>query len=77
MKRAALLAEEQNPELSDINLGYPVRKVAMKGAGAGLLNDNPLMITTTREIVQAVKLSVTVITRLGWDENSKVIVDVA
>jgi len=77
MKNAALLAEEQNPELVDINFGCPVRKVAMKGAGAGLLNDIPLMVAITREVVNAVKLPVTVKTRLGWDENSKVIVDIA
>jgi len=77
MKNAALLAEEQNPELIDINFGCPVRKVAMKGAGAGLLNDIPLMIAITREVVKAVKLPVTVKTRLGWDENNKIIVDVA
>lgn len=77
MKNAALLAEELNPDLIDINFGCPVRKVAMKGAGAGLLNDIPLMIAITREVVEAVKLPVTVKTRLGWDENSKVIVDVA
>ena len=77
MKNAALLAEQNNPELIDINFGCPVRKVAMKGAGAALLNDIPLMVSITREVVNAVKLPVTVKTRLGWDENSKVIVDVA
>jgi len=77
MKNAAILAEEQNPELIDINFGCPVRKVAMKGAGAGLLNDIPLMIAITREVVNAVKLPITVKTRLGWDDNSKVIVNVA
>ena len=77
MKTAALLAMEQNPELIDINFGCPVRKVAMKGAGAGLLNDIPLMVAITREVVNAVNLPVTVKTRLGWDDNSKIIVDVA
>lgn len=77
MKTAALLAQEQNPELIDINFGCPVRKVAMKGAGAGMLNDIPLMLAITREVVNAVKLPVTVKTRLGWDENSKIIVDLA
>jgi nifR3 family TIM-barrel protein len=77
MKNAALLAEEQNPEIIDINFGCPVRKVAMKGAGAGLLKDIPLMLAITREVVNAVKLPVTVKTRLGWDENSKSIVEVA
>jgi nifR3 family TIM-barrel protein len=77
MKTAALLAEAQNPGLIDINFGCPVRKVAMKGAGAALLKDIPLMVAITREVVNAVKLPVTVKTRLGWDEDSKVIVDVA
>ncbi len=77
MKNAALLAEEQKPELIDINFGCPVRKVAMKGAGAGLLNDIPLMIAITREVVNAVKLPVTVKTRLGWDDKSKIIVELA
>lgn len=77
MKKSALLAEELNPDLIDINFGCPVRKVAMKGAGAGLLNDIPLMIAITREVIKAVKLPVTVKTRLGWDESSKIIVDVA
>ncbi len=77
MKNAALLAEQQNPELIDINFGCPVRKVAMKGAGAGLLNDIPLMVAITREVVNAVKLPVTVKTRLGWDESNKIIVAVA
>jgi len=77
MVNAALLAEALNPELIDINFGCPVRKVAMKGAGAGLLNDIPLMVAITREVVKAVKLPVTVKTRLGWDESSKIIVDVA
>jgi nifR3 family TIM-barrel protein len=77
MKNAALLAEENKPELIDINFGCPVRKVAMKGAGAALLKDIPLMVAITREVVNAVKLPVTVKTRLGWDEESKVIVEVA
>ncbi len=77
MKNAAVLAEQQNPELIDINFGCPVRKVAMKGAGAGLLNDIPLMVAITREVVNAVRLPVTAKTRLGWDENNKIIADVA
>lgn len=77
MVRAALLAEENCPELIDINFGCPVRKVAMKGAGAALLKDIPLMVNITREVVKAVKLPVTVKTRLGWDDESKVIVEVA
>lgn len=77
MRDSALLAEQNSPELIDINFGCPVRKVAMKGAGAALLNDIPLMTAITREVVKAVKIPVTVKTRLGWDENSKIIVDVA
>jgi len=77
MRNAALLAEENNPELIDINFGCPVRKVAMKGAGAALLKDIPLMTVITREVVNAVKVPVTVKTRLGWDDESKVIVEVA
>jgi tRNA-dihydrouridine synthase B len=77
MREAALLAFENKPELIDINFGCPVRKVAMKGAGAALLQDIPLMLEITREVVQAVPIPVTVKTRLGWDESSKIIVDVA
>jgi len=77
MRNAALLAERNNPELIDINFGCPVRKVAMKGAGAALLKDIPLMVAITREVVNAVKIPVTVKTRLGWDEDNKIIVDVA
>ena len=77
MKKAALLAEQSGPELIDINFGCPVRKIAMKGAGAALLKDVPLMVRITEEVVKAVKLPVTVKTRLGWDENSKNIVDIA
>ena len=77
MVEAAKIAEEANPELIDINYGCPVKKIATKGAGAGMLRDIPKMIEMTSKIVQAVKLPVTVKTRLGWDEDSKVIVDVA
>lgn len=77
MRNAALMAEANNPEVIDINFGCPVRKVAMKGSGAALLKDIPLMVAITREVVNAVKVPVTVKTRLGWDADSKVIVDVA
>ncbi len=77
MRNAAVLAEANNPELIDINFGCPVRKVAMKGAGAALLKDIPLMLSITNAVVKAVKLPVTVKTRLGWDEDSKVIAGVA
>ncbi len=77
MKKAAALAEAAKPDIIDINFGCPVRKVVNKGAGAALLKDIPKMIEMTREIVKSTSLPVTVKTRLGWDEKSKVIVDIA
>lgn len=77
MVEAAKIAEQAEPDLIDLNFGCPVKKVAMKGAGAGLLRDIPLMIRMTQEVVKATRLPVTVKTRLGWDDNSKVIVDLA
>lgn len=77
MRQAALLAEKANPDLIDINYGCPVKKVACKGSGAALLQDIPKMVKMTSEIVKAVKLPVTVKTRLGWDDNTKNIVEVA
>jgi tRNA-dihydrouridine synthase B len=77
MVEAAVIAEEARPELIDINFGCPVRKIANRGAGAGMLQNIPLMLDMTRAIVNAVKLPVTVKTRLGWDENNKVIVTIA
>jgi tRNA-dihydrouridine synthase B len=77
MVEAALIAEESKPELIDINFGCPVKKIANRGAGAGLLRNIPLMIEMTSAIVKAVKLPVTVKTRLGWDEESKNIVELA
>jgi tRNA-dihydrouridine synthase B len=77
MVEAALIAEEAKPELIDINFGCPVRKIANRGAGAGMLRNIPLMIEMTEAIVKVVKLPVTVKTRLGWDEESKNIVDIA
>jgi tRNA-dihydrouridine synthase B len=74
---AAKIAEEAKPEIIDLNFGCPVKKVAGKGAGAGLLRDLPKMIEITTAVVKAVKLPVTVKTRLGWDEDNKVIVDLA
>lgn len=74
---AALIAEEAGADIIDINFGCPVKKVAGKGAGAGLLNDIPKMLQITSSIVKAVKLPVTAKTRLGWDDNSKVIVSLA
>lgn len=77
MREAALLAEAVGPDLVDINYGCPVKAVACKGAGAALLQDIPKMVRMTEEVVKAVKLPVTVKTRLGWDENTKNIVEVA
>ena len=77
MVEAALIAEQAKPELIDINFGCPVKKIANRGAGAGMLRNIPLMIEMTEAIVKAVKLPVTVKTRLGWDEDSKNIVEIA
>ncbi|NMC38980.1 MAG: tRNA dihydrouridine synthase DusB [Bacteroidales bacterium] len=77
MVEAAIIAEESSPDLIDINFGCPVRKIANRGAGAGMLKNIPLMIEITRKIVDSVKLPVTVKTRTGWDETSRNIVDVA
>lgn len=77
MVEAAKIAESANPDLIDINFGCPVRKIANRGAGSGMMNNIPLMVEMTKTIVDAVKLPVTVKTRLGWDDNSKFIVDIA
>ena len=77
MREAAVIAEEEGPEIIDLNFGCPVKKVAGKGAGAGLLRDIPKMLEITAAVVKAVKLPVTVKTRLGWDEDSRVIVELA
>lgn len=77
MIEAAIIAEEAKPELIDINFGCPVKKIANRGAGAGMLRNVPLMIEMTKAIVRAVKLPVTVKTRLGWDDDSKNIVEIA
>ncbi|MDE7411940.1 MAG: tRNA dihydrouridine synthase DusB [Paramuribaculum sp.] len=77
MVEAAKIVEEAGPDLIDINFGCPVKKVAGKGAGAGLLRDVPKMLAITRAVVDAVKLPVTVKTRLGWDHNSKIITTLA
>ncbi len=77
MVEAAQMVESAKPDFIDINFGCPVRKVASKGAGAGMLQDIPKMIEMTRQVVQAVNTPVTVKTRLGWDENNKNIVDIA
>lgn len=77
MRQAASVAEKARPELIDINYGCPVKKVACKGAGAGILQDLPKMELMTREIVNQVDLPVTVKTRLGWDDDSIRIQEVA
>jgi nifR3 family TIM-barrel protein len=71
------MCQKANPDIIDINYGCPVKKVACKGAGAGILKDIPKMVEMTKEIVNSTNLPVTVKTRLGWDENSKYIVDAA
>lgn len=77
MAEAAQLCEEAKPDVIDINFGCPVKKVAGKGAGAGMLRDIPKMLAITRRVVDSVKLPVTVKTRLGWDDSSKIIVELA
>ena len=77
MVEAAKIVEEARPDIIDINFGCPVKKVAGKGAGAGMLRDIPKMLEITRAVVDAVKLPVTVKTRLGWDCNSKIITTLA
>jgi tRNA-dihydrouridine synthase B len=77
MKQCAEIIERTNPDIIDINYGCPVKKVACKGAGAGILQDIPKMVSMTKAIVDQVKLPVTVKTRLGWDEDTKYIVEVA
>jgi tRNA-dihydrouridine synthase B len=77
MGRAAEIVEEARPELLDINFGCPVKKVVCKMAGAGILQDIPRMIRLTEKVVKSTSLPVTVKTRLGWDENSLNIEEVA
>jgi nifR3 family TIM-barrel protein len=77
MVEAALIAEAANPELIDLNFGCPVKKIANRGAGAGMLRNIPLMIDMTEAIVKAVRLPVTVKTRIGWDDENRNIVETA
>jgi tRNA-dihydrouridine synthase B len=77
MREAADIANQANPDLIDINYGCPVKGVACRGAGAGLLQDIPKMVAMTSEIVKISNRPVTVKTRLGWDDNSKNIEEVA
>lgn len=77
MVDAARIVEEAQPDILDINFGCPVKKVAGKGAGAGMLQNIPKMLEITRAVVDALKIPVTVKTRLGWDADHKIIVDLA
>ncbi|MBQ5435790.1 MAG: tRNA-dihydrouridine synthase family protein, partial [Bacteroidales bacterium] len=74
---AAVRAEAAGPDLIDINFGCPVTKIARRGAGSGMMREPDKMVEITRRVVESVKLPVTVKTRLGWDENSKIIVELA
>jgi len=77
MVEAAQLVESAKPEFIDINFGCPVKKIANRGAGSGMMKNVPLMVEITEKVVKAVKIPVTVKTRLGWDENSKNIVEIS
>lgn len=77
VEAAKIIETEAHPDVLDINFGCPVKKVAGKGAGAGMLKNIPLMLEITRAVVDAVKLPVTVKTRLGWDCENKIIVSLA
>ncbi len=77
MVEAARIAESACPDIIDINFGCPMKKIAGRGAGSGMMRDVPLMVEMTRQIVNAVKVPVTVKTRLGWDEDSKNIEEIA
>lgn len=77
MAQSAIIAAAQGPDLIDINFGCPVRKIAGRGAGSGMMRNVPLMVEITRRVVEAVDLPVTVKTRLGWDEDSKNIEEIA
>jgi nifR3 family TIM-barrel protein len=77
MVEAAKIVETFHPDVIDLNFGCPVKKVAGKGAGAGLLRDIPRMLEITRAVVDAVHTPVTVKTRLGWDQNNLIITDLA
>lgn len=77
MAEAARICEEARPDVLDINFGCPVKRVAGKGAGAGMLRNIPLMLEITKAVVKAVNIPVTVKTRLGWDSDSRIIVELA
>lgn len=75
MVQAAQIVEQANPDIIDLNFGCPVKKVAAKGAGAGMLRDIPKMLDITRRVVNAVSIPVTAKTRLGWDCENKIITE--
>ena len=77
MLRTVEIVEQSNPDIIDINFGCPVKKVVSKGAGAGILKDIDLMVSLTEAMVKHTKLPITVKTRLGWDDSSIKIVEVA
>lgn len=77
VEAARIVVEQARPDVLDLNFGCPVKRVAGKGAGAGMLQNPDKMIEITEAVVRAVDIPVTVKTRLGWDENSKIIVDLA
>ena len=77
MVEAAKIVEQVSPDVIDLNFGCPVKKVASKGAGSGMLRNIPLMLEITKEVVKAVKTPVTVKTRLGWDSENLVITTLA
>ena len=77
MVEAARIAESANPDIIDINFGCPMKKIAGRGAGSGMMRDVPLMVEMTKQIVQAANKPVTLKTRLGWDDESKNIEEIA
>lgn len=77
MEDSAVRVEKAHPDIIDINFGCPVNKIAKRGAGSGMMREPDKLVDITRRVVQAVKVPVTVKTRLGWDENSKIIVELA
>ena len=77
MVEAAKIVEQANPDILDLNFGCPVKRVAGKGAGSGMLQNVPKMLEITKAVVDAVKIPVTVKTRLGWDSEHKIIVELA
>ncbi len=77
MVEATRVATSANPDVIDINFGCPVKKIANRGAGSGMMRDVPKMVEMTRQVVNATNIPVTVKTRLGWDESTKIIVEIA